>query len=154
MKRRKEGKVGRIAECTAPPAPLAGFPGIPYEYVEMLKARGISTTSHFLQITGSDMQSSLLSRSTGIPENRIMEIRVLCDLARIMGLKPIVARGIYSAGIRSVIQLAEENSHTLGKKIGEGSGANDPDSGVSMNEIETYIQCARILAESDRKQQR
>jgi hypothetical protein len=136
----------------APPAPLAGFPGIPYEYVEMLKARGISTTTHFLQITGSARECILLARSTGIPEDRIREILALCDLARIRGMEPAVARGFYRAGIRSLFQMAGENSDALWETIEERSGASDALSGLTINEIDHYIRCAGIIADSDRKQ--
>ncbi len=138
------------SECRAAPLPLGEFPGIPFEYLEVLKTKRITDTSHFLNATGSPSQHALLAGATGIPESRIAEIRSLCDLARIRGIGPSAARGLYEAGFRSVNQVAAEDGASLQRKIEGLSGARYvamTTLGISaLNEV---IRCAGTIAGSD-----
>lgn len=96
----------------ARPFPLSDFPGIPHEYVEALKARKIRHTREFFENAQTDAQRNQLSRSTGIPEARIMEIFSLSDLSRITGIGAVFARIVFEAGIRSVEQFADTDAST------------------------------------------
>ena len=150
----KQGRGANRAACMASPVPLEHFPGIPYEYTEVLKSKGIASSACFLQMTRSDKQCTSLAGSTGIPENRIREILALCDLARIRGMGPKVARGFYQAGIRSVRQLAGADIRSMCTRLhnvsGAGSGANPA---PGLREMEEFIRCAGIIAAIDRKEQ-
>ncbi|MCD4709342.1 MAG: DUF4332 domain-containing protein [Bacteroidales bacterium] len=90
----------------ARPFPLSNFPGIPYEYVELLKSKGIKNTKDLFEQVQSEHQQAQLAASTGIPEYRLMELFSLCDLSRITGVGGLFARVVYEAGIRSTGEFA------------------------------------------------
>ena len=97
----------------AKPFPLSSFPGIPYEYVEILKSRGIKNTKNFYEQVQSDQQQAQLAENTGIPVYRLKELFTLCDLSRITGVGGIFARVIYEAGIRSAVDFTNTELTTL-----------------------------------------
>jgi hypothetical protein len=90
----------------ARPHPLSDFPGVPFEYTELLKSRGIGTTRTFFDRAQTDAQRTELAGRTGIPETRLRELYVLCDLSRITGVGGTMARMAYEAGIRSTAAFA------------------------------------------------
>ena len=89
----------------ARPFPLSDFPGIPYEYVELLKSKGISNTKDLFEQLQTDHQQAKLATITGIPDYRLKELFSLCDLSRIAGVGGLFARVIYEAGIRSTSEF-------------------------------------------------
>lgn len=91
----------------AKPFPLSDFPGIPLEYTEVLKSRGIKSTKQFFEAVQSPEEQKEMAALTGIPLARLAEIHSLCDLSRITGVGGYYARVIYHAGIRSVRDFAE-----------------------------------------------
>jgi hypothetical protein len=94
------------------PFPLSDFPGIPLEYTEVLKTRGIRNTRDFFVSVQNIAQRTLMAKQTGIPESRLREIFALCDLSRITGVGGFYARIIYEAGIRSVYDFAATDATT------------------------------------------
>ncbi len=96
----------------ARPFPLSEFPGIPLEYTEVLKSKGIRNTRTFFEAAQSAEQRLEMAKLTGIPLSRLTEIFTLCDLSRITGVGGIYARIIYHAGIRSVMQFAATDTAT------------------------------------------
>ena len=97
----------------AKPFPLSSFPGIPYEYVELLKSRGIKNTKNFYEQVQSDQLQAALSASTGIPPYRLKELLCLCDLSRITGVGGGFARVLYEAGINSTAAFTGTDASTL-----------------------------------------
>jgi hypothetical protein len=91
----------------ARPFPLSDFPGIPFEYVELLKTWGIKNTKDLFEQVLSDLQQGELAAQTGIPVYRLKELHSLCDLSRITGVGGIFARVIYEAGIRSTLEFSK-----------------------------------------------
>ena len=61
------------------PSPISDLPGIPFEYGEVLKSRGIRNTTDFLEKVKTVEQRTAMARLTGIPEARLLEIHRLCD---------------------------------------------------------------------------
>jgi hypothetical protein len=97
----------------ARPFPLGNFPGIPFEYVELLKSRGILNTQNFFERAQTDEQQEELSLVTGIPAYRLKELSSLCDLSRITGVGAVFARVVYEAGIRSTREFASTDISIL-----------------------------------------
>ncbi len=97
------------------PFPLSDFPGIPLEYTEVLKSRGIRNTREFFESVQTAGQRKTVSAETGIPDARLREIFSLCDLSRITGVGAFYARIIYHAGIKSVRDFAETAPATHNK---------------------------------------
>ncbi len=96
----------------ARPFPLSNFPGIPYEYVELLKSKGINNTKDLFEQVQSDHQQAELAATTGIPDYRLKELFSLCDLSRITGIGGVFARVVYEAGIRSTGEFARTDAST------------------------------------------
>ena len=94
------------ASYLARPFPLSDFPGIPFEYVELLKSKGILNTKNFFEQAQTEGHQSELASITGIPKYRLKELFSLCDFSRITGVGGIFARVIYEAGIRSTLEFA------------------------------------------------
>lgn len=90
----------------ARPFPLSEFPGIPFEYVELLKSMGIRHTGDFFEQLQSEQQQETMAAGTGIPDYRLGELLALCDLSRITGVGGVFARILYEAGIRSTEAFA------------------------------------------------
>ncbi|MEN8156858.1 MAG: hypothetical protein ABFS10_07900 [Bacteroidota bacterium] len=61
------------------PSSISDLPGIPFEYGEVLKSRGIRNTSDFTEKVKTAEQRRAIARLTGIPEERLLEIYRLCD---------------------------------------------------------------------------
>jgi hypothetical protein len=97
----------------AKPIALSSFPGIPFEYVELLKSRGINNTKHLFEQVQSEKEQEELSESTGIPAYRLKELSSLCDLSRITGVGGIFARVLYEAGIHSTEEFANTDTASL-----------------------------------------
>jgi hypothetical protein len=91
----------------ARPFNLDKLPGIPFEYAEVLKSKGIGNSKVLFETLQGDEDVKSLSHLTGIPKARLEELRALCDLSRINGVGPLYARIIYDAGIRSVEGFVE-----------------------------------------------
>lgn len=134
----------------ARPFPLSAFPGIPFEYTEVLKSRGLVSTRDFFERVQTDEQKANASKDTGIPVARLKELHALCDLSRITGVGGIFARVIYEAGIRSTRDFAETDAakhYRLYKaaieKYKYAAGH------FSEEDIRYCIDYARVVAEAD-----
>lgn len=97
----------------AKPFPLSSFPGIPFEYLELLKSKGVISTKNLFEQVHDDKQQVELAANTGIPAYRLKELFTLCDLSRITGVGGIFARVLYEAGIRSSKDFANSDSASL-----------------------------------------
>ncbi len=97
----------------AKPIALSSFPGIPFEYVELLKSRGINNTKDLFMQVQLEQEQEELSASTGIPAYRLKELSSLCNLSRITGVGGIFARVLYEAGIHSTEEFANTDSASL-----------------------------------------
>jgi hypothetical protein len=151
---RKDNSSGNeTTVCLAVPFPLERFPGIPLEYVEVLRSIGIGDTAGFLEATTTNHESAMLAFSAGIPASRIREIRALCDLARIRGIGAATARVLYHAGIRSAGQLAETDPAMLYKEIKAHPGAyKEVILPMQEKELRICIRCAGIIIRWERGQ--
>lgn len=97
----------------ARPFPLSEFPGIPFEYTELLRSKGIKNTKDLFEQVQSDAHQNKMASITGIPHYRLKELVCLCDLSRITGVGGIFARVIYEAGILSTSEFASTDSSLL-----------------------------------------
>ena len=97
----------------AKPFSLSSFPGIPFEYVELLKSRDIKNTKDLFEQVQSELEQEDLSASTGIPVYRLKELHFLCDLSRVTGVGGIFARMLYETGIHSSQAFAGADTAVL-----------------------------------------
>ena len=136
----------------ARPFPLSAFPGIPFEYSEVLKSKGLMNTRDFFEGVQNTEQQEMVSKETGIPVARLIELYALCDLSRITGVGGVFARVVYEAGIRSSQKFAltdapEHYRHyrAVIDKYGYAAGH------FSEEDICYCIDYAKVVAEADKK---
>ena len=145
----------------ARPFRLSDFPGIPFEYTEVLKSRGLKNTRDFFEKVQTGEQKARVSKETGIPLERLWELHALCDLSRITGVVNFVAsrtasmggvfaRVVYEAGIRSCREFAWTDApvhYKLYRKMMEKRGYATGH--FSEEDIRYCIDYAKVLAEAD-----
>lgn len=127
------------ASYLARPFPLSDFPGIPYEYTELLKSKGIRNTRRFFELAQTDEQRKKMAGNTGIPEERLRELYALCDLSRITGVGAAMARMVYESGIRSTREFSGTKER-FSAELGE-------------EDIRYCLAYAKVIAEMDRNQE-
>jgi hypothetical protein len=136
----------------ARPLPLSNFPGIPFEYIELLKSRGLRSTRDFYENLQTRQAQSEFSNASGIPEYRLGEIFTLCELSRITGVGGVFARILYEAGIHSIEDIAHmdpsallEHSRQIIEKYGYEAGK------LGEKDMHYGISYAKVLVACDRK---
>ncbi len=95
---------------------LAEIQGVPPEHVERLAAEGIRTTEHMLAAGRRPRQRQVLAERTGIPQEVVLELVKLSDLARVPRVKGVRARLCYAIGVDSIEKLqqrAPQEIHAL-----------------------------------------
>ena len=136
----------------ARPFPLSGFPGIPFEYLEILQARGIRNTGDLFEQVQSERQQDDLSASTGIPAYRLNELFTLCELTRVTGVGGIFARVLFEAGIRSIADFAGADCPALLERCRSVIEKNGYTIGtLGEMDISYVISYAKIVLECDQK---
>jgi site-specific recombinase XerD len=94
----------RIMEA---PFPLEDFRGINQAHVEKLAGIGVRNVKDML-VAGRTRKARLeLAAKTGVPEEAILELVKLSDLARLSGVKSIRARLYYDAGVDTAEKMAK-----------------------------------------------
>lgn len=132
----------------ARPFPLSDFPGIPFEYVEVLRARNIRNTKALFESAQTSGQQKQLSSLTGIPESRLQELWALSDLSRITGVGGVFARIVYQSGIRSVRQFAETDAGIQYEQYMAIIHRHNYEAGhFKVEDLEYCIDYARVILE-------
>ena len=88
------------------PFKLRDFRGMDPAVIAALEARGIKTAEKLLAAGATAPQRRELAQQSGIPEEVILQLVRLSDLARLPGVKGIRARLYYDAGVQSVESFA------------------------------------------------
>lgn len=134
----------------ARPFPLSAFPGVPFEFTEVLKTRGMVNTRDFFEQVQSEEQQRRCSRDTGIPVTRLKELHALCDLSRITGVGAVFARILYETGIRSPGEFALTDARLHHRQCMAVIEKRAYDAGhFSEGDIRYCIEYARVVAEAD-----
>jgi hypothetical protein len=95
------------------PFKLRDFVGIDLEYISKLEAVRIRYTGQILSVGKTPQSRADLSARVGIPEEAVLELVKLSDLARLPGVKGIRARLYYAAGVDTVEKLASFEPQAL-----------------------------------------
>lgn len=83
------------------PFNLEKIPGVNPEYVERLAAVGIKHTKHLFKRALSPADWAALAEAANVPDDALLELVKLSDLARIVGVGPVSVRALYDAGIET-----------------------------------------------------
>ncbi|PID91384.1 MAG: hypothetical protein CSA96_08735 [Bacteroidetes bacterium] len=134
------------------PFPLENFPGIPGEYCGILASKGIKTTEDFFESQKNATDRNKTAEDTGIPPERLNELFALCDLSRIEGIGPVLARLAYICGTKSVGAFSKTRAEEEYRKYIElidryGYKAED----FSVEDLAQCIQRAELLMEMEQK---
>jgi hypothetical protein len=130
----------------ARPFPISKFPGIPFEFCEVLRTKELRSTRDFFERVRTPEQRKRLSLQTGIPENRLAQIHALCDLTRITGVGARFAKILYDSGIRSTPELANADARELVSRFRDTTLKQGiPDLGE--DDIQYCINYARTITE-------
>ena len=136
----------------ARPFPLSDFPGIPFEYLEILKSKGLHTTRDFFEKVQTKQQQEELSRESGIPAYRLKELTVLCDLSRITGVGGVFARILNEANIRSAYDFAHMETAVLLERCRQVIDTYGYEAGkLGEKDMEYGISYAKVLVACDMK---
>ena len=95
------------------PFQLKKFRGVDAEHVEKLAAAGIKTAEKMLAAGRTAEKRADLAQNTGIPEEAILVLVKLSDLARLPGVKGIRARLYYDASVDCVEKMADCEAEAL-----------------------------------------
>jgi hypothetical protein len=101
------------------PFPLNGFQAVDPGILEKLGAVGIRNSDQMIKAGRTPADRQALAVTVGVPEDRILELVKLSDLARIRGVKGTRARLYYDAGIETVEQMANQDPGELRSAIVE-----------------------------------
>jgi hypothetical protein len=88
------------------PFKLKDFRGVNSAHIAKLEQMGIRNTNQMLAAGQTRESRANLARQSGIPEQAVLELVKLSDLARLPGVKGIRARLYYAAGVDCVEKLA------------------------------------------------
>ncbi len=81
------------------PVNLSKLPGVDEQHIAHLEAVGIKTSKHLFDAAKTAEQRAELCQRTALPEEALLELVKLSDLARILGVGPVFARILYQAGV-------------------------------------------------------
>ena len=95
------------------PFKLCEFRGISVDYITKLERLGIRNAGQMLLAGRTAEDRTKLAMETGIPDEALLELVKLSDLARLPGVKGIRARLYYDAGVDCVEKLAEYEPEAL-----------------------------------------
>lgn len=99
------------------PVTLKDIPGVSPEHVEKLESVGIKHTKQMFERAGLPTDRAELSSLTSVPEDALLELVKLSDLARIWGAGPVFVRLFYEAGADTIEKLAECSPEDLFERL-------------------------------------
>jgi len=99
--------------------PLSDFPGIPYEYAEVLKSKGIHDSRELRERTLVASQREELSSLCGIPPRRMLELHELCELVSLRGIDPPLAYRLHLQDVSDVDRLSALSAAQLHRSFPE-----------------------------------
>lgn len=106
-----------IGEHYARESKIQDFLGVDPQHAHALASAGIRDPIQMLEAAGRPEDRDLLCRKTGIPQEALLKILRLCDLARIPGLKDIRAPLYYNAGFETLDEIARWEPEDLRQKL-------------------------------------
>lgn len=103
----------REARIKRKPFKIRDFRGVDPAHIERLADSGIRNINQMIKAGKTKALRRVLANNTGVPEEAILELVRLSDLARIPGIKSIRARLYHDAGIDSVDKMAQMSEEEI-----------------------------------------
>jgi len=128
------------------PVNLRDIPDTDPTHVEKLAAVGIKHSQHLFVRAKSKRARAELSQQTGVPEEALVELLKLSDLARINGAGPVFVRLFYAAGVETLEELARCSPEPLLERLRAVNAAKQYTRAMaSLKDIQYCIQTAQEL---------
>lgn len=102
---------------TSKPLYFKDIPGIPAGSIEQLATIGIRQTKQLFERAKSRDDRAKLARLVDVPDNVLLELVKISDLARAGWVGPIFARLIYETGVDTLEKLSRESPKGLYEKL-------------------------------------
>jgi hypothetical protein len=93
------------------------IPGVDPDHVERLAAAGIKQTRQMFDRAKTKADRAALAEETGIPEDALLELVKMTDLARAGWIGPVFVRLIYETGTDTLEKLAAQSPEALFEQI-------------------------------------
>ena len=125
---------------------LRDFMGVNKDYTSILSKSNIRTAKHLLDAGRTEEDRRKLSRDLDIPNEIILELVKLSDLARIGGLRKKRARLFYGAGYDTLEKISNSNPDKLLIKLAEFvKETNFEGKAPVLSEIKHTVEMAKYL---------
>lgn len=126
------------------PFNLGEIPGVSPEYVERLAAIGVKHTKHLFKQALSPADRAALAAEAGVPDDALLELVKLSDLARIVGVGPVFARLLYDVGLETPAAFLAHSPDELLEKV----RAVEEGAALTIRDIEYCLETARHLPQA------
>jgi hypothetical protein len=103
----------RAGSYTPRPIPLKKLPGIDPEHVERLATLGIKDTKQLYERATTKQDRAELSKMADVPDDAMLELVKLSDLARPPYVGPVFARLMYETGIDTIAEVSQQSPEAL-----------------------------------------
>ena len=123
------------------PFNLEKIPGVDPEYVEKLAAVGVKHTRHLFKRAMSPAGRTALAEQAGVPEDKLLELVKLSDLARIVGVGPVAVRMLYEVGVDTLEAFITHSVDELLEKV----RAVEEGASLGAKDIEYCLETAQYL---------
>ena len=133
---------------TPRPKPLKNMIGVDPEVIERLAAEGVKDTRQLFQRAKSKQGRARLARQANVPDDVLLELTKLSDLARAPFVGPVYARLFYEAGADTIEKLAESPPAELLARL---HAANDEQKltkaalPLSIAEIVSFLEIVKMI---------
>lgn len=107
----------KVTSYLPKPVPLAKIPGVDLAHVKALADAGIKHTKHLFDRAQTPADRAALAAQIGVPNDVLLELVKLSDLARIYGMGPVFMRLFYDAGADSLEALLTWDAESLDAKM-------------------------------------
>jgi len=101
------------------PLNLRTIQGVASEHVERLKALGITNVKQMIDAGRTETRRQELSKKTGIPLERILDLVKIADITRISDIKGVKGRLLFEAKVDTIKKLSKFTAEELRKKLTE-----------------------------------
>lgn len=126
--------------------PLEGVPFIPEKDRKALEAQKITDTKELLDALLTPAARKGMGAKTGIAVETLLDYARLCDLLRLRGVGPKMARLIILCGVTGVAQLAKQSPASLLEKMQETNKVHLVSELIpQLDTVQDWIQQAREL---------
>ncbi len=123
------------------PFNLERIPGVNLEHVEKLAAVGIKHTKRLFKRALSPADRTALAEQTGVPNDTLLELVKLSDLARIVGVGPVAVRLFYDVNVDTLEVFLTHSVDELLEKV----RAVEEGASLGTKDIEYCLETARYL---------